>query len=330
MNESPTIYGIGNPLIDIIILVNDDDINNLGLNKGAMKLVGLKKQNEIIQYFKDSKLKFCPGGSAPNTIIACAGLGIPSMISGKIGSDKFGDIYLEQVKKYGALSSLVQIDGGNTGTSIILVTPDGERTMATNLGICRDYSIRDIDKDQLIQSTFLYFTGYMWDTLSQKEAVREAIDIAHENKIIIAFDVADPFVVQRNKIEFLDMIKSDIDIVFANKVELSLLFGSDNTEKSINQLMKYIKYGGIKLGKKGSIVFEDYKKYVIKPNPVKSIDSTGAGDMYAAGFLSSLSRYDDYKLAGELGVALAEEIIQIQGAQFDKIVIDKLASKIFC
>ena len=183
--------------------------------------------------------------------------------------------------------------------------------------------------ETLIKSSFLYFTGYMWDTVSQKEAIREAITIAKENKIKIAFDVADPFVVKRNKIEFLDMIKNDVDIVFANQAELAILFDSNDTLASINELMKYIRSGGIKLGKEGSIVFENKKKYQIKPNFVKSKDSTGAGDMYAAGFLSSLSRFDDYLNAGELGVALAEEIIQIQGAQFDKNVIDKLASKIF-
>ena len=329
MNKSPVIFGIGNPLIDIVILVNDNDIISLGLNKGTMELVELKQQKEILQYFKDSKLKFCPGGSAPNTIIACAGLGISSMISGKIGADKFGDTYLRQVENYGVLSSLIQDDSGSTGTSVILVTADGERTMVTNLGICREYSSGDIDKAELVKSSFLYFTGYMWDTISQKKAIRAAIEIAKENKIIIAFDVADPFAVQRNKVEFLDIIKNDIDIVFANEVELSLLFDSNDTHKSINQLMEYVKSGGIKLGKKGSIVFEGEKKYKIKARSIKPKDTTGAGDMYAAGFLSSLSRCNDYKLAGELGVALAEEIIQIQGAQFDKNVIDKLASKVF-
>ena len=329
MNKSPVIFGIGNPLIDIVILVSDNDIISLGLNKGTMELVELKQQKEILQYFKDSKLKFCPGGSAPNTIIACAGLGISSMISGKIGAVKFGDTYLRQVENYGVLSSLIQDGSGSTGTSVILVTPDGERTMVTNLGICREYLSGDIDKAELIKSSFLYFTGYMWDTISQKKAIRAAIEIAKENKIIIAFDVADPFAVQRNKVEFLDIIKNDIDIVFANEVELSLLFDSNDTHKSIDQLMEYVKSGGIKLGKKGSMVFEGGEKYKIKPRSVKSKDTTGAGDMYAAGFLSSLSRCDDYKLAGELGVALAEEIIQIQGAQFDKNVIDKLASKMF-
>ena len=149
------------------------------------------------------------------------------------------------------------------------------------------------------------------------------------NNIKIAFDVADPFVVERNKDEFLDMIKNDVDIVFANQAELSILFNSNDTKASINELINYINCGGIKLGKKGSMVFNNKTKYEIKPSVVKSKDSTGAGDMYAAGFLSSLSKLNNFQLAGELGVALAEEIIQIEGAQFDKKTIDGLKSKLF-
>ena len=329
MNKYPKIYGIGNPLVDIIIKVKDSDIKTLGLVKGTMKLVDRDQQNKVMQYFKDLSLKYCPGGSCPNTIIACAGLGVSSMISGKIGDDRFGDIYLSQLKSYGVLSSLVQVEGGDTGTSVILVTPDGERTMVTHLGICRNYNSNDIDIDQLMHASFLYFTGYMWDTSSQKEAIRESINIAIENNIKIAFDVADPFVVERNKDEFLNMIKNDVDIVFANQAELSILFNSNDTKASINELINYINCGGIKLGKKGSMVFNNKTKYEIKPSVVKSKDSTGAGDMYAAGFLSSLSKLNNFQLAGELGVALAEEIIQIEGAQFDKKTIDGLKSKLF-
>ncbi len=323
----PIIYGIGNPLIDVVISATDDDLKALKLNKGIMELVDLDRQKDIIQYFKDKEPRYFPGGSAPNTILACAGLGTPSLIAGKIGKDEFGDIYIDQVKKYGAVSGLVQ-GVGPTGSSIVLVTPDGERTMNTHLGMCREFSADDIDTGKLSQSTFFYFTGYMWDTESQKSAIQKAITIAHENNVPIAFDVADPFAVNRNRDEFLQMINRDIDIVFANQAELAILFDTEDIDASIKQLMNIVNSGGIKLGKKGSLVFDNGKKHFIPPKPILATDSTGAGDMYAAGFLASLSKGNDYRSAGELGVFLAEEIIQKSGAQFNVEIMKRLRETI--
>ena len=323
----PIIYGIGNPLIDVVLSATDDDLKALKLNKGIMELVDLDRQKDIIQYFKDKEPLYSPGGSAPNTMLACAGLGTSSLIAGKIGKDEFGDIYIDQVKKYGAVSGLVQ-SVGPTGSSIILVTPDGERTMNTHLGMCREFSVDDIDTGKLSQSKFFYFTGYMWDTESQKAAIQKAINTAHENNVQIAFDVADPFAVNRNRDEFLKMISRDIDIVFANQAELAILFDTEDIDASIKQLMNIVNSGGIKLGKKGSLVFDKGKKHFISPKPVLATDSTGAGDMYAAGFLASLSKGNDYRRAGELGVFLAEEIIQKSGAQFNVKIMKGLKETI--
>ncbi|GIS53049.1 hypothetical protein Ct9H90mP29_00910 [bacterium] len=170
----------------------------------------------------------------------------------------------------------------------------------------------------------------MWDTESQKSAIQKAISVAHENKIKIVFDIADPFVVERNRNEFLELIKNDVDIVFANHVELKILFNSESIEHATNGLIDIVDSAGIKLGKKGSIIFNKKNKYTIKPKPILALDSTGAGDMYAAGFLASISKKNDYEEAGKVAVQLAEEIIQIQGAQFEKSEMDKLKSNIFC
>ena len=326
-NIFPIIYGIGNPLIDVVISAMDDDLKELELNKGIMELVDLDRQENIIKYFKEKKPLYFPGGSAPNTILACAGLGTSSLIAGKIGKDEFGRIYVDQVKKYGAISGLVQGDGP-TGSSIILVTPDGERTMNTHLGICREFSADDIDTEKLSQSTYFYFTGYMWDTESQKAGIQKAITIAHENNIQIAFDVADPFAVNRYRDEFLEMIKRDVDIVFTNQSELAILFNTEDIDASVKQLMNIVDCGGVKLGKKGSWVFKNKKKHFIPPKPILATDSTGAGDMYAAGFLASLSKGNDCRFAGELGVFLAEEIIQNSGAQFDLKIMERLKETI--
>ena len=328
MINFPTVYGIGNPLVDIIFHANDKDIEILDLQKGSMNLVTEKQQTEIIDYFKIENSLMMPGGSAPNTILACNGLGIPAVLSGKIGNDKFGKIYLDQINKYNVLSKVVK-GKGPTGTSIVLITQDAERTMNTHLGMCREYSSKDIDIELLTRSSFLYFTGYMWDTDSQKEAIQKAVSIARSNNVKICFDVADPFVVERNKEEFLEFIKENVDIVFANQPELYILFKSEDIEIIIESLMDIVKCGCVKLGKKGSIVFNNSERYKVQPKIISAKDTTGAGDMYAAGFLSSFSKTNDYIISGKIGSAVAEEIIQINGAQFSKNEIEKIRSKIF-
>ncbi|MBT3589243.1 MAG: adenosine kinase [Candidatus Marinimicrobia bacterium] len=328
MLQTPKIYGIGNPLIDIVISVQDDDLTQLGIDKGIMHLVDENRQDEILSYLKNSKSIYHPGGSAPNTMLACAGLGIPSLIAGKIGQDNFSDIYIKQADEYGVISGLVRGDGP-TGSSIILVTPDGERTMNTHLGMCREYSATDVDQDLLSKSKYLYFTGYMWDTDAQKGAVTLAMDIAKENGITIVFDVADPFAVDRNKDEFLAMIGNDVNVVFANQSECAILFETDDYNASTNQLLPMINQAGIKLGKKGSVVLDRGEKSMIPSSPILATDSTGAGDMYAAGFLASISNGYPIIKAGEIAGFLAEEIIQIPGAQFDVEKIQSFKTKYF-
>ena len=326
LNEA-TIFGIGNPLIDVVIKIEDKDLINLEVEKGVMHLVDENRQKEIVNYFKNKSPIYHPGGSAPNTLITCAGLEIPGVISGKIGDDEFGAIYKSQINKYGIISRLVLGDGP-TGSSIILVTPDGERTMNTHLGICQEFSITDIDESLLAKSKFLYFTGYMWDTDSQKSAIKHALAIAKENKIKVIFDVADPFAVQRFKDAFLTLIQDEADVVFANQAELSILFDTENIEEATKSLGKIINIAAVKLGKDGCYVVEDGDISKISSRPILATDSTGAGDIFAAGFMAALYKGYRATVAGEIGGYLAEEIIQITGAQFEKSVIKQLNKEI--
>ena len=322
------IFGIGNPLIDIVINVQEEDLIRLEMNKGTMELVSGDHQLEIIKYFKGANIFYSPGGSAPNTIIACSGLGIGSFIQGKIGNDKFGSIYLDQIKSSGVRSGIIQSDGA-TGSSIVLVTPDGERTMNTHLGLCREFSADDLDMDTLAKSRYLYFTGYMWDTETQKSALKKAISLCKKNDIKIVFDVADPFVVNRNRLEFLNMLKNSIDIVFANKPEMEILFNNKKIENSVKKIMQYVTSGAIKLGEEGAIVFDNDVHYRTLARPVEVLDTTGAGDMFAAGFLSSLTRKIPLDRAGKIATYLAGEIIKVNGAQISKKKIEIIKAEVF-
>ena len=149
-----------------------------------------------------------------------------------------------------------------------------------------------------------------------------------DNNVKVVFDVADPFAVSRNRDSFLKIINQEIDIIFANQSEIQILMESENLDFCIDNLMKIVNWGGIKLGKKGSLIFKNSEKHVIKPCPVHALDSTGAGDMYAAGFLTSLAKGKEYGNVGQIAVHLAEEVIKIQGAQFEKDSIMDLAKKI--
>lgn len=312
------VFGIGNPLIDVVIQATDQDLHALAIDKGIMTLVTPERQQEILAHFEGRPRVYRPGGSAPNTMMALAGLGISAAISGKIGNDDFGATYRRQAEAYGITSRLV-VGNGPTGSSIILVTPDGERSMNTHLGMCREFGIADLDSGLLAATkapAYLYFTGYMWDTENQKGAIRAAIEIAKANGISVAFDVADPFAVQRYKTDFLDLIANHVDLVFANEREASLLFDTTTRETTAAAFGRIVPLAALKVGKDGSYLIEAGRATPVRGRPIIATDSNGAGDMFAAGFLAGLQWGKSPLEAARIAGHLAEEIIQHVGAQF--------------
>lgn len=327
-----SVFGIGNPLIDVVFRVTEKDLETLALDKGIMHLVSQERQQEILHHFREQTPQLRPGGSAPNTLLALAGLGIPAVICGKIGNDEFGMTYDAQVAAYGITSRLVRGDGA-TGSSIILVTPDGERTMNTHLGMCQEFGVDDLDEELLRLSVrgggFFYFTGYMWDTESQKAAIRRAMVLTREVGGRVVFDMADPFAVERYRDDFLDLLRNEVDVVFANRREASLLFGASGDTELVQRLLEMVSLGAIKTGRDGSLVAHRIGQSgeggalgsvlleKIDAREITPRDTTGAGDMYAAGFLAGLARGETPRRCGEIAGFLAEEIIQHVGAQFE-------------
>jgi sugar/nucleoside kinase (ribokinase family) len=329
-----SVFGIGNPLIDVVFSATYQDLKDLSLDKGIMHLVSQERQEEILRHFHGQSPVYHPGGSAPNTLLALTGLGVPGVIAGKIGQDHFGNTYEEQVQSYGITSRLIQGDGP-TGSSIILVTPDGERTMNTHLGMCQEFSRDDLDEDLLRvtvkNSGLLYFTGYMWDTETQKGAILRAIEITLEVGGRVVFDLADPFAVERYREDFLTLLRDTVDIVFANRREAAILLQEEHdpttTLALLNELVPVV---ALKTGKEGSLIGAADGNTVI-PIPataIKPLDTTGAGDMYAAGFLTGLATDQSLERCGTIAGILAEEIIQRRGAQFDIATIRSLQAEI--
>ena len=312
----PSVYSIGNPLIDYLCYVTEDDLKKLGLNKGTMLLIDADMRAEIVEYTRNNKIIYSCGGSAPNTMILLCLLDIPTTLAGGVGNDEHGRMYKEKLKETGVTDQTVLKDAV-TGTSIILLTDDKERTMNTFLGANRLYSADDIIEESILDSDLFYFTGYMWDTKNQQEATKKALDLCKKNGKKIAFDLADPFAVGRYRESFMKIISEYCDIVFANSEEARFLLDNYDAYECCRSLGKLCPIAIVKNGKKGSIISDNRTMYEIPLYGTSTpIDTTGAGDTYAAGFLYGyLSGYGT-EISGKIASYLAGEIIAQIGAQF--------------
>ncbi len=315
----PKVYGIGNPLIDVLAHVSDDDIETLELEKGTMTLINTERGNEILKHIDGLEKQYSCGGSAPNTMITLSALGIETALAGMVGSDELGDIYIKRLESKEVLSDLTVVSGGDTGSCIVLVTPDYERTMSTRLGVCQEFGPDQVNHDRIANADYFYFTGYMWDTGSQKEAIKSAISTARKNNTKVAFDVADPFCVERHRDDFHDLIENYVDVLLANRDEARLLLDYDDPERASAELAKKNVIAAVKNCADGSCITENNSKTcLIDAFTVEAVDSTGAGDNYAAGFIYGLINGYSIAEAGRLASYIAAQIVRQTGAQFDE------------
>lgn len=310
------VYGIGNPLIDLLCFVSDKDIDNLSLFKGTMNLIDEDKRKEIVDYLKKKEILYSCGGSCPNTMVTLKSLGVETTLAGGIGHDELGDMYKIRLKELGVHDELVKNDAA-TGTSIILVTEDRERTMCTFLGANRNFDSKDVNLESAKKADIFYFTGYMWDTEPQQRAIRKVLEVKKECNFLVAFDIADPFAVGRYRQTFFDLINEYVDIVFANSEEARYLIDNYDAYECAKSIGKLCPTAIVKNGKKGSFISSNGKIHEI---PIygtsKPVDTTGAGDTYASGFLYGIEKGYDVVNCGKIASFLAGEIINQIGAQF--------------
>jgi len=315
-HDKPMVYGIGNPLIDIIVQVSDEDLSQLGIHKGTMHLIDAQRRSNLLNYLSNKEFSYSCGGSCPNTIITLASLGVATTLAGMVGNDEFGTIYQKRLTELAVRDELTFCDQP-TGSSIILISPDSERTMNTYLGANRQYSRECVVGQTVRAADFFHFTGYMWDTQPQKAAVTYALEIAKSSGTRVSFDIADPFAVARNRDTFLQLIKHHADIVFANSEEARILFDNYDAYECCKSMGKLCETAIVKNGKHGSFI--SYRQKIMKipvQGPVVPTDTTGAGDVYAAGLLYGLCHQLTIEESGFIASLLAGEIIQQRGAQF--------------
>jgi len=312
---SNKILGIGNAIVDVLVKVDDHFLIKKKLIKGTMKLINKSefedlKNNIIIK-------KTVAGGSVANTMSGIAYLKGSSSFIGKINSDHFGEMYIKSLADINVRFSYVKKNENlSTGASIIFVTPDSERTMCTYLGISSNLSANDINEDDIIGHELILLEGYLWDKGISEKMFKHTINIAKKNKIKIAMSLSDIFCVGRHKKDFYNLLENELDILIGNENEINELTNRKNLLDSINQLKKLNKLIVITRSGEGSIAIKNKEVISCNSIKVKKIkDLTGAGDLFAAGFLKEYLDKSEIKKCLMTGSILASKIIQKIGAR---------------
>jgi sugar/nucleoside kinase (ribokinase family) len=258
------------------------------------------------------------GGSAANTIVGIASFGARTAFIGKVKDDQIGGLYSHDIKAANVAFATAPATGGPaTGCSYILVTPDGERTMNTYLGAAQELTPGDIDPAEIAASAIVYLEGYLWDPKNAKDAFLKASRIAHEAGRQVALTLSDAFCVDRYRGEFIDLMRAGtVDLIFANESELHSLYQTSDFETALAQLRNDVKLGVVTRSEKGCIVATKEDVTPVPAFPIeKLVDTTGAGDLFAAGFLFGLVRGAGFENSGRLGALAAAEVIQHIGAR---------------
>ncbi len=310
------VLGIGNAIVDVIARTDDDFLVKHGMHKGTMALIDEARAQAI--YSAMGPATESSGGSAANTIVGVASLGGRAAFVGKVKSDELGRTFAHDIRAAGvAFDTKPASAGPSTARCYILVTPDGERTMNTYLGAAQDLRPSDIDESAVASAAVVYLEGYLWDPPQAKEAFVKAADIAHKHKRRVALTLSDAFCVDRYRAEFLDLLRKDtVDILFANERELHSLYETGDFDTAIAALRDDARIAVVTRSEKGCVVVSGDQTEAVPAADVESVvDVTGAGDLFAAGFLVGHSRGKDHRTAAKLGALAAAEVIQHVGAR---------------
>jgi len=310
------VLGIGNAIVDVIARTEDDFLVAQKMRKGTMQLIDEAQAAKI--YDAMGPAVEVSGGSAANTTVGAASLGARAAFIGKVKDDELGRVFAHDIRAAGvAFTTPPASAGPSTARCYVLVTPDGERTMNTFLGAAQDLHPNDIDADAIAATRIVYLEGYLWDPPHAKEAFLKAAKIAHAAERDVALTLSDAFCVDRYRAVFLDLIRSGtVDLVFANERELHSLYETADFDTAVNALRKDVRLAVVTRSEKGCLVVTREETDAVPASPIaRVVDATGAGDLFAAGFLVGLARGADNRTAAHLGALAAAEVIQHLGAR---------------
>lgn len=329
MDPMPELYdvaAIGNAIVDVIAPATDDFISEQKLDKGAMMLVD--EATSAALYAKMAAGIETSGGSAGNTIAGVASLGGRAAYFGKVAKDQLGEVFAHDMRAQGAWFGVAALEGGPaTAKSLINVTPDGQRTMCTYLGASVLFGEEDIDPEILRASKIVYLEGYLFDAEAARRAFVKSARIAREAGRLIALTLSDTFVADRHRDSLLPFIDEGVDLLFANEDELTSLFQAD-FDSALEKVRGLVKIAAVTRSEKGSVIVQGADTHVVSAYPVeKVVDTTGAGDQYAAGFMYGLAMGKPLDVCGRLGALAAAEVISHYGPRPQVSLKDLAASK---
>ncbi len=311
------VVAIGNALVDVIANAADAMLEEHGMVKGAMDLVDTERAETI--YAAMGPAIEISGGSAANTVVGVASFGSRAAYVGRVNSDQLGSVYTHDLRTAGvAFDVAPAADGMPTGRSLILVTPDAERTMNTYLGASAELHADDVDADLIRGARFTYLEGYLWDSPAAQDAYRFASTVAHEAGRKVALTLSDGFVVDRHRETFLELIEGSVDVLFANEAEIVALYEESSFDAALARVRHHCEIAALTRGAAGSVLLagDDVVAVPVEPVPGgRVLDTTGAGDLYAAGVLHGLVTGRDLRTCGRLGGIAAGEVISHLGAR---------------
>lgn len=322
------VTGIGNAIVDVLTQADDAFIADHGLEKGAMTLIDTETAGKI--YSDMGSAVEVSGGSAANTIAGLASLGARGAYIGKVAKDQLGEVFAHDIRAAGVSFDTAPLEGdATTARSMILVTPDAERTMQTYLGACVELGPEDVPDDLIAASEVVYLEGYLYDPPRAKEAFLKAARIAEAAGRKVALSLSDPFCVERYRAEFLELVEGHVNILFANEDEITSLYQVENFDDALQHVRGHCDIAALTRSARGSVVVAGDEVHVVDAEAVANVvDTTGAGDSYAAGFLYGLSRGDNLATSARIGGILAAEIISHYGARSATNLKELVAQKL--
>ncbi len=320
------VYGIGNAIMDLQLHASDDFLKEIHAEKGIMTLVDEERQRLVLDALIKHPINQCSGGSACNTIVGIADFGGTAAYAGKVGSDNFGEQYLHELRDMG-IAIEVPKTHGTTGTCVVLITPDAQRTMLTHLGASVTLSPDDVVESEIAKAKYIYVEGYLFTGDTTKAAALKAIELAKKNNVKVALTVSDPFLIGLCRDEFWNLIEGPVDLLFCNLEEARALTCMEDAVDCAREIHKHCDNVALTLGKDGSIIMHEDQVIPIEGVSVQAVDTTGAGDMYAAGVLYGITNGLSWKQAGHLGSHAAGRIVSQLGARIGhKFTDEEIAS----
>ncbi len=314
---APTVdvVALGHPLVDVLAHESGDVVARAGVERGAMTMVDAARSDEI--YAQLGPAQETSGGSAANTVAGIASLGGRAAFIGRIADDEFGKVFAHDLRSIGVQFDVSpSTDGSPTGRCLVIVAPNAERTMCTYLGAGAEIHPGDVDADRIGSAAVTYLEGYLWDEPAAKDAIRRAATLAREAGRRVALTLSDPFCVERHRDEFRTLISSDVDVLFANEHEITMLYEVDTFDEAARHVSAHCEIAALTRGAQGSAIVSGGSRHDIAAEPVAHVvDTTGAGDLYSAGFLFGLTHGYDLVTCGRLASLAAAEVISHLGAR---------------